>query len=41
MIAPLITLFVISFLEILICILQGYVFSVLVSLYVNDVIRSH
>lgn len=39
--APWLILFVISFLELLICALQAYVFVTLVSLYINDIMHMH
>lgn len=39
--APWLILFAISFLELLICALQAYVFVTLVSLYINDIMRMH
>jgi len=39
--APWLILFAISFLELLICALQAYVFVTLVSLYINDIIHMH
>lgn len=40
-IAPWLILFAISFLELLICALQAYVFVTLVSLYINDIMHMH
>jgi len=39
--APWLILFAISFLELLICALQSYVFVTLVSLYINDILHMH
>lgn len=39
--APWLILFAISFLELLICALQAYVFVTLVSLYINDILHMH
>lgn len=39
--APWVILFAISFLELLICALQAYVFVTLVSLYINDIMNMH
>lgn len=39
--APWLILFAISFLELLICALQAYVFVTLVSLYINDIMHMH
>ena len=39
--APWLVLFAISFLELLICALQAYVFVTLISLYINDVLHMH
>jgi len=39
--APWLVLFAISFLELLICALQAYVFVTLVSLYINDILHIH
>jgi ATP synthase subunit 6 len=39
--APWAVLFAISFLELLICTLQAYVFVTLISLYINDILHMH